>query len=167
MNPMPICEPESIEELSSPDKGLEIVMEARPAAAPAKRRRRYPWVLASLLPVVAAVVWLAPGILPHGGAVSAGTIRLQPLIFDFQAAQRQDHLLLTWNPKSQAVRDATGATLSIHDGPESEDVELSLDTLRRGGIEYYPIFEEASFRLALTHAPGGSVSQEAHASFRP
>jgi hypothetical protein len=167
---MPICEPESIDEGLPPSLEERLVaMEAPPAAAPARhRRRRYLWVLfAALVTVVCAVGWLAVGILVHDGSAAVAPTRLEPLTFEFQAVQRQDHLLLTWNRAAKSVRDATAATLTIHDGPESEDVALDLDTLRRGGADYYPVFEDVSFGLTLTHTPGGSVSEQAHASLRP
>ncbi|HEY1218510.1 MAG: hypothetical protein ABSE42_23135 [Bryobacteraceae bacterium] len=41
-------------------------------------------------------------------------------------------------------RDATAATLTIHNGPEREDVVLDLDTLRRGGVDYFPVFEDVN-----------------------
>jgi hypothetical protein len=165
MNQMPSCEPERIEETLPASHEMPGVATEVPAAAPKRRhRRRYLWVLAGLL----AAVCLAAGarILVHPGAAAA-PIRLEPLPFEFQVAQRGDHLLLTWNRAAKAVQIATGATLSIHDGPESEDVKLGLDTLRRGGVRYYPVFEDVSFRLTLTHAEGGSVSEQAHTNLRP
>jgi hypothetical protein len=162
---MPICEPESIEEedrsfsLQEPESAI-----ARPAARP--HRRRSPWVFAILLAVGCVAVVLAAGVVFYGSAGAAPT-RIEPLTFGFQAAAREDHLLLTWNPAAKAVRDATGATLTIHDGPESEDVQLDADALRRGGLDYFPVFENVEFRLAVTDAPRGSVSEQAHASLRP
>jgi len=165
---MPICEPESIDEgLSAPRKEREVAAEVPPADAPAKRRRRrYPWVLVALLAVACVVAWMAAAMLVHNGT-AAVPARLEPLTFDFQAVQRHDHLLLTWNRGAKAVRDATAATLTIHDGPEREDVVLDLDTLQRGGVDYFPVFEDVSFGLTLAHTPGGSVSEQAHASLRP
>jgi len=166
---MPICEPESTEEdLSLSHEEREGAMDAPPVAAPARHRnRRYAWLAAALLAIACAFAWLAAASLVHNGSAAVAPTRIEPLSFEFQAAPRQDHLLLTWNSAAEPVRDATGATLSIHDGPESEDVPVDLDTLRRGGVDYYPIFEEVSFRFTLTHAPGGSVSEQAHASLLP
>ena len=162
---MTICQPESIEDLPDSHEERGSAMEVAAVDAPAPRRRgRHRWVPAALLAVACLAAGI--GVHIHGGAAPT-TIRLEPLPFEFQAAQRRDHLLLTWNRGAKAVQIATGATLSIHDGPESEDVVLSLDTVRRGGIRYYPIFEDVSFRLTLTHASGGSVSERAHTSLRP
>lgn len=168
---MPLCEPETIDEVfRAPRKERELSVKAPPAAPPAVRRRRhFPWLFAVLLAVVGAAalvaVCVAAGIQLPG--VAAAPIRLETMTFEFQAVPREDHLLLTWDPSAKAVRNAAGATLSIHDGPESEDAKLDLDTLRRGGVDYYPVFENASFRLTLTQTPGGSVSEAAHASLRP
>jgi hypothetical protein len=164
---MPICEPESIEEdRISPCQERELPIARPPAAAARPHRRRSPWVFAALLAVACVVVVLVAGVLFHGAATGAPT-RIEPLTFDFQAAPRQDHLLLTWNSAAKAIRYATGATLTIHDGPESEDVRLDADALRRGGLDYFPVFENVDFRLTLTDAPTGSVTEQAHASLRP
>jgi hypothetical protein len=161
---MPICEPESIDESLHPSQEeRELAMEA----APAKRPRSHAWMIAALLAIACLVALLGAVILAPNGSATVAPARLQPMTLDFQAVQNQDHLFLGWNRAAKAVRDGTGATLSIHDGPESEDVALDLDTLRRGGVDYYPIFEDVSFRLTLTFAPGGSVSEQAHATLRP
>jgi hypothetical protein len=137
-------------------------MATQPAEAPAQSHRgRYGWGLVAL----AALVCLAAGFIHRG--VAGRPIRIEPLPFGFQAQQRQDHLLLTWDPAARAVRNATRATLSIQDGPQSEDVELSLATLRRGGLRYYPLFQNIAFRLTLAGFPRQTVSEQAHPSFRP
>jgi hypothetical protein len=164
---MPICEPESIEEdLSFAQQAPKLAIAARPQVVPARpERRRSPWKSIALIVIACAVAGLAATILIHNAAASP--TRLEPMLLGFQATPRQDHLLLTWNPAAKAVRDATAATLSIHDGPESEDVQLDLDTLRRGGVNYFPVFENVSFRLSLIAPPTGSVSEQAHSSLLP
>lgn len=96
---MPICEPESIDEGLRPfHEERRVAVETPPAAAPARRpRRRYRWVFAALFVVVCAVGWLAVGILVHDGNAAVAPTRLEMPTFDFQAVERQDHLLLTWN----------------------------------------------------------------------
>jgi anti-sigma-K factor RskA len=165
---MPICEPESIEEdLSFSRQEPRLTIAAPPSVSPVRpERRRSTWKSATLIAIACAVAALAAIILFHAGAAAA-PVRLEPMILGFQAAPREDHLLLTWNPAAKAVRDATSATLSIHDGPETEDVPLDLDTLHRGGVNYFPVFENASFRLSLTAPPTGSVSEQAHATLLP
>ncbi len=160
---MPVCERESIEESPAPAyEELEVGMETRQATAPVRgRRRRYRWGVAAL----AALVCLAAGFIHRG--VTRTPIRIEPLPFGFRAQQRQDHLLLIWNPAARAVRNATRATLSIQDGRQSEDVELSLATLRRGGVRYYPVFRDVGFRLTLVDSPRQTVSEQVHPSFRP
>jgi hypothetical protein len=141
---------------------LEVGTETQPAEAPARsQRRRYGWGIAAL----AALVCLAAGFIHRG--VTRPPIRIEPLPFAFHAQQRQDYLLLTWNPAARAVRNATRATLSIQDGMQNEDVEVSLATLRRGGIRYYPVFQDVNFRLTLANSPRVTVSEQAHPGFRP
>ena len=165
---MPICEPESIEDdLSFSYQEPKLTVAAPPNVASVQpKRRRSPWKSATLIAIACAVAARAGIFLFHAGAAAA-PVRLEPMILRFQATPREDHLLLTWNPAAKAVHDATAATLSIHDGPETEEVPLDLDTLRRGGVNYFPVFENASFRLSLTVPPTGSVSEQAHATLLP
>ncbi|HEY1204008.1 MAG: hypothetical protein ABSH46_15075 [Bryobacteraceae bacterium] len=160
---MTACELETIDEAATPSGDeLEIDTETPPASAPAQRpRRRYLWVLAALL----AAACLAAGFFLTG--VVATPTRIEPLPFGFQAEQRQDHLLLTWNPAAPAVRGATRATLTIQDGPETEDVELNLAALHSGGLRYYPVFGNVSFRLSLANPSHRTVSEQARLSLRP
>jgi len=164
---MPICEPESVEEnLSFPHQERTLTIAAPPQVAPVRpERRRSPWKSAALIAIACAIAGLVAGVLIHRAAASPA--HLEPMILGFQATPREDHLLLTWNPAAKAVRQATSATLSIQDGPETEDVPLDLETLHRGGVNYFPIFENASFRLSLTAPPTGSVSEKAHATLLP
>lgn len=137
-------------------------MQSRPMdAAPKRHARRFPWMLAGM----AVLVCLAAGFIHHG--VAPKPIRIEPLPFGFRAQHRQDYVLLTWNPAAKAVRNATRATLSIQDGPQSEDAELSLETLHRGGVRYYPVFEDVSFRLTLANPPRQTVSEGSRPSLRP
>ena len=160
---MSACELEMIDEAETPSGDeLEIDTETPPATAPAQRpRRRYGWVLAALL----AAACVAAGFFLTG--VVAAPTRIEPLPFGFQAEQRQDHVVLTWNATAPAVRDATRATLTIEDGPETEEVELNLEALRLGSLRYYPVFGEVGFRLSLANPSHRTVSEQARLSLRP
>ncbi len=159
---MTACEPETTNEVAALfSKDLEIEEEP-PETAPAQRpRRRYLWVLAALL----AAACLAAGFFLTG--IVAGPSRVEPLPFGFHAEQRVDHVVLAWNPAAPAVREATRATLTIQDGPETEEVELNLAAVHSGGLRYYPVFGNVAFRLSLTTPSRRSVSEEARLSLRP
>jgi len=139
---------------------LEVGIETPAAAAPAPRYR-YRWALAVLL----TAVCLAAGFFLSG--VVAAPARIDPLPFEFEAMQYQDHMILTWNPSARAIRDATKATLAIQDGPESENVELNLAVLRLGGLAYYPVFQNVSFRLSLANPSRRTASEQVRLSLRP
>lgn len=159
---MSACERESIEDSPAPScEELESALGIHRVDAPARSHRRYRWGFAA----IGVLVCLAAGFIHRG--VTAAPIRLLPLPIGFRAQQRQDHLLLTWNPASRAVRNATKATLSIQDGLQSDDLELDLATLRRGAVRYYPYFQDVAFRLTLAESPRQTVSEQVHPRFLP
>jgi hypothetical protein len=161
---MPICELETIEDDATPlCEEMEVAIETPPPEAPGPHHRRRPWrwVFAAFF----AIVCLAAGLFLN--SVAAAPTRIEPLPFGFQAGQRQDRVALTWNPTARAVRDATRATLTIQDGPETEDVELNPAVLRLGGLSYNPVFQDLSFRLSLAGSSRRTVSEQVHVSLRP
>jgi len=161
MEKMTVCELETIDAAETGNE-MEIYTEAPDATVSRRRpRRRYLWVVAALL----AATSLAAGFFLVG--ILATPTRIEPLPFGFQAQQRQDHLLLTWDPIAPAVRDATRAVLTIQDGPETEEVELNLAALRSGGLQYYPVFGNVSFHLSLGSSSHRTVSEQARLSLRP
>jgi hypothetical protein len=99
--------------------------------------------------------------------IAAAPARIEPLPFGFRAEQRQDRVALAWDPAAQAVREATRATLSIQDGPETEDVELNLAVLPLGGLSYSPLFQSVSFRLKLAGPSHRTVSEQARVTLLP
>jgi hypothetical protein len=161
---MPLCELENAEADVTPSREeREVESEDRPVTAPIPRRR-YRWLLAGLF----VVVCLAAGFLRSGQAGTAPPpISIEALPLGFQVVQRGDHLLLTWDASAKGIRGASKATLSIQDGPESEDVELSLSVLPLGAVAYHPVFQDVSFRLTLVNPPRRTVSESAHLSLRP
>ena len=153
---MPVCEREYTDESPAPaDAGPQVSVEVQPLDPPAARPRRFPWGLGA----VALLVCVAAGFI-HLGA-RGEPIRVQALPFRFRAQQRQDYVLLTWNPNAPAVRGATKATLTVQDGKQTEDIEIGLDTLRFGGVRYYPIFQDVSFQLTLAESARRTVSEQA------
>jgi hypothetical protein len=162
---MSTCELENSDLSAAPaSEEAEAGIESSPATARVPRsRRHYRWLWLAVLPVAACLV-LAVGVFYRGGEVAAAPMRIEPLSFGFQADSREDYLLLTWSPASKVVRGATSAKLSIQDGPESEDVPLDMSTMRRGGIRYYPVFQDVSFRLTLADPTGRTASETAHPS---
>lgn len=157
---MPVCNPPLKGRIETPShEAKEIGTEDVP---PLRRPGRLSvWIVAVLL----AVICLAAGLLATFTARPAAST--EPASFGFRVEQRQDHLLLTWNPGAPAIRDATRATLVIHDGPETEDVDLNLAVLRAGGLSYSPVFRNLSFGLSLANPSRPTVSEQAAVIFRP
>ncbi len=158
---MPVCELETSDKVVTPSCEEPAVGIETPAAARPALRRRYRWALGALF----AAVCLAAGFI-LASAMAAPT-RIEPLPFGFHLEQRDDRVALNWNPAAEAIRDATGATLTIQDGPETEDVELNLAALRLGGLFYDPIFRNVRFRLTLANPSHRTVSEKVRLSLRP
>jgi hypothetical protein len=158
---MPVCELETSDKVVTPSCEEPAVGLESPAAARPALRRGYRWALGALL----AVACLAAGFILT--SVLATPTRIEPLPFGFQLEQRDDRVALNWNPAAEAIHHATRATLTIQDGPETEDVELNLAALRLGGLIYDPIFRNVRFRLVLAIPSRRTVSEEARLSLRP
>jgi len=59
---------------------------------------------------------------------------------------------IEWDPSQGSVRDATGASLEIHDGESlPKDIPITRDGLDSGGIVYAPRSEKLEVRLKLLH----------------
>jgi protein TonB len=59
-------------------------------------------------------------------------------------------LLLTWNRDTDAIRNATKATLQINDGDQHENVDMDLSQLRNNGsIVYSPSTSDVSFTMEV------------------
>ncbi len=158
---MSVCELESIDEAvarsrKQPEVGVEI-----PRPDPPAGRRGFRWTLIAAL----AIAGLTAGLYLTG--LMAAPTRIEPLPFGFRAEQRQDRVALTWDPAAKAVREATRATLSIQDGPETEDVALNLAVLPLGGLSYSPLFQSVSFRMKLAGPSHRTVSEQARVTLLP
>lgn len=158
---MSVCELESIDEtVARSRKEPEVgVQAARPD--PPSGRRRFRWTLIAAL----AIAGLAAGLYLTG--IAAAPARIEPLPFGFRAEQRQDRVAIAWDPAAKAVREATRATLSIQDGPETEDVELNLAVLPLGGLSYSPLFQSVSFRMKLAGPSHRTVTEQARVTLLP
>ncbi len=158
---MSVCELEIPDKVEAPFRDMQgVAIEAPPAVRPPRRRG---WVVALLIAALAAAIFLIlfrP--IPMSTAKSINSDS-----FDFSVKQVQDHLLLTWNPSAPAVRDATRATLVIHDGPETEDVGLNLAVLPRGGLRYAPVFRNIGFRLILENGSRAHSSEQFNVILHP
>jgi proteasome lid subunit RPN8/RPN11 len=74
------------------------------------------------------------------------------------AIDSDGQLQIRWDRNSLAVRQATGATLEIDDGPVPQDIQLDARQLEAGTFTYGRRGERVDIKLAV-HLPGG---QQAH-----
>lgn len=67
-----------------------------------------------------------------------------------------DGLRVLWNVHAPAVRDASRATLLIHDGGHTSQLDLRPSDLATGVASYWPQTRDVTFRLQLSGASGDS-----------
>jgi len=139
------------------------VVEEKPPAMPIPDAAARPGILANKFLWIGIVVLLLAG----GAVYKFVFMNKAPQ----QQAQVQDplslsvepnagQLVLRWNRNAPAVQSASRALLTISDGDNREDVEISLVQLRDGNIVYTPLTNDVSFRLEVTDVKGGkSVSE--------
>jgi len=140
-------------------------LQPRPAAKP-QPRREVRW---SALAAAAALI--------GGGAaayrvrsLSTGANPSRPPISKLAApatagiglngTRNRDDLEISWNRASEAVRTATGGTLTIRNGPIDRAVPVSREQLREGRVIWHLVADaDADFRLELA-MPGGRTVAE-------
>lgn len=82
-----------------------------------------------------------------------------PYSLQLSVADSNGSLLLQWNPRSPALRDAPQGVLHIQDGDNSKSVELSGEDIERGGILYRNTTAEVLFRLEIQRGERNTVSE--------
>jgi protein TonB len=58
-------------------------------------------------------------------------------------------LMLTWNPDSDAIRNASKAVLAITDGDQHQNVDMDLALLASGKVMYSPSGTDISFKMEV------------------
>lgn len=102
---------------------------------------------AGLLLIVLLFVY--PGFLRHSTRTPAAAPHdSSPLAL--RVERTSGGLLLTWNRDSDAIKNATHATLSINDGERHENSNMDLNLLRSGSIVYSPLTGNVSFLMEVT-----------------
>jgi protein TonB len=107
-------------------------------------------VLAALATVALFVVlFVYPGLMRHNTkapVLSQGDT--SPL--QLRVERSNGELLLTWNRDTDAIRNATKATLLISDGEQHENIDMDLSQLRNNGsIVYSPSSSDVSFKMEV------------------
>ena len=78
---------------------------------------------------------------------------------DLQVRDVEGRLLLEWNRRAPAVRNASAASLLIADGAEQRQVGLTLEELRGGSLTYQRRGGDVQFRLRLDLPEGGTMTE--------
>lgn len=123
-----------------------------PDYAPYERRRRWPWVLAGVVVLTAAIVAVI-GLRYFGAQPAAEPISLA-------VYERDGQLRIEWNHDAGPVRGASAGKLEIVDGPERRSVPLTAADLARGSFTYARTSGDVQVRLEVQNA-GGEKTQEA------
>ena len=120
------------------------------------RRGKMVWITAGcaagLLVVSGALIY--PGFGHKGKTAATAALPALSLHVERQA----NELLLKWDPNSDLVKNAEHAVLAISDGDQHENVNLDLNQLRAGSVEYLPSGSDVSFQLSVV----GLNSKETH-----
>jgi hypothetical protein len=75
-------------------------------------------------------------------------------------ATREDHLLrISWNHAAKDLSQATGATLVIMDGQTRSEVQLGMDDLRLGSVQYSGNSSRVHVHMLLS-TPNGQVAAD-------
>ena len=103
---------------------------------------------ASIVLFVALFVY--PGVLRRPATKPAVAVNPQDSsALQLRVERTAGELLITWNRDSEAIRNASKATLAISDGEQHENVEMDLAQLRNGSIVYSPTSIDTSFKMEV------------------
>ncbi len=145
---MPLIEPPA--DVDSTPAATAPAMPGRvPESATPPRRSRHLWIwLVCLASGGAASSYLYFPHHPRLQSAAASSEQVRPI--DFSARAEKGKLLLTWNARSEAIKSARRAVLSITDGGREEDVDLSLRVIRAGALVYQPVSSDVTLRLTVS-----------------
>jgi hypothetical protein len=73
---------------------------------------------------------------------------------DLRVEGQGDRVLLSWNRRNPAVRNARRGVLHIRDGTRDRNVRLDADQVRGGAVLYRPGSGDVTFRLDVESSDG-------------
>jgi hypothetical protein len=116
--------------------------------------------------IAALIVFGAVSLMSHepssGGVKAAASLKKSALGVRVEASPEGAEVL--WNEKSDAIRQAVGALLSVEDGGNRTDLPLSLSELYTGKVLYGAAGKEARFVLTIYAADGAETKESVVAS---
>jgi hypothetical protein len=113
-------------------------------------------VCASIAGYVAAKWWTAS---PQAETLPASP---SPASMALHATWAGSSLRLDWDRNSATVRNASGGVLWIDDGAQHRRLDMAVDDLTQGSIQYWPSSNDVSFRLAV-FTPKATMSESVRA----
>ncbi len=129
----------------------------------ARERRGIPWLSSALVFAVAA--GLTFGLVYSRGFPSAdgmpGFLKgffIAPGL-SLRLESQGDRILLSWNRRHPAVRNARSGVLQIDDGPVHRRVKLDAAQVANGSVLYRPNSDDLTFRLEVEGAGGERASE--------
>jgi hypothetical protein len=132
-------------------KGEEVDPTRKRVSASVRADRRYRWLAVASLFALALVLVL--------GAFSSGIARwFRPVSnkVDLGVTTSGDVLKISWDHGAPFVTHATGAVVTIVDGPSRRDIHLGSDELKLGEVDYQRLTKKIQISMALD-SPGSNL----------
>jgi protein TonB len=102
---------------------------------------------ASIALFVALFVY--PGVLRTNSKPTAPVAHQDSSPLQLRVERAAGELMLTWNPDSDAIRNASKAVLAISDGDQHQNVDMDLALLASGKVMYSPSGTDISFKMEV------------------
>ncbi len=136
----------------------------QPAARGGKGLKLLLAATASIALFVALFVY--PGFLRNNGKV-VPPVRQDTSQLQLRVERANGELLLTWNPDSEAIRNASKASLAITDGDQHQNVDMDLALLASGRVMYSPSGTDISFKMEVLDKAQNKTTSESVRMLRP
>jgi protein TonB len=105
-------------------------------------------VAAAVSVVLFVVLFVYPGIL-RTSSKTVTPVHQDSSQLQLRVERAAGELMLTWNPDSAAIRNASKAVLAITDGDQHQNVEMDLTLLASGKVMYSPSGTDISFKMEV------------------
>jgi protein TonB len=141
----PAVKPEKAEKVeTAPTFGVQ---EIESPAGSGKGMKLIVAAAASIALFVALFVY--PGFLRTASKPTAPVAHQDTSPLQLRVERAAGELMLTWNPDSDAIRNASKAVLVISDGDQHQNVDMDLALLATGKVMYSPSGTDISFKMEV------------------
>ena len=94
-------------------------------------------------------LFVYPGVLRTTSKPTAPAAHQDSSPLQLRVERAAGELMLTWNPDSDAIRNASKAVLAISDGDQHQNVDMDLTLLASGKVMYSPSGTDISFKMEV------------------